>query len=590
MPPSLPRLSGLIHGLRFDNLRGDLFGGITAAVVALPLALAFGVASGAGPVAGLYGAICVGLFAALFGGTPAQVSGPTGPMTVVMAAVFTQYTGLFPEDPAKGAALAFTVVMLGGGFQILFGYLKLGKYINLVPAPVISGFMTGVGVIIILLQLAPLLGQPGTAGPLEAARGLSQALSHVAPDAAILGGVTLLLVYLWPKRLNRILPAPLLALIAGSLGLYLVTGGNVIAREIDGKTLYFLGQASILGDIPGGLPSLQFPHVDIALAADMIKSALMLAVLGSVDSLLTSLVADNITRSYHASDRELIGQGIGNAVSGLFGGLPGAGATMRTVVNVRAGGLTPISGMVHAVALLAVVLGAGALARFVPHAVLAGILVKVGTDIIDWDFLRRMRHVSLAGTATMLTVFFLTVFVDLITAVAVGMIMASLVLMKRVTDLQLASITAITDPHEESPLTDVERALLAAGGGRILLYHLGGPMSFGAAKDMVRRLAAFDEYDALVLDLSDVPSIDYTTTRSIEDMIQRAQGSGRAVFVTGKTAQVMGMLEKHGVLAQLPAGHNLPTRLAGLAAAARALGVTGTDSSSPSAPPGTATS
>ncbi|MEZ5614229.1 MAG: SulP family inorganic anion transporter [Rhodocyclaceae bacterium] len=579
-----------IHGLHFDNLRGDLFGGITAAVVALPLALAFGVASGAGPVAGLYGAICVGFFAALFGGTPSQVSGPTGPMTVVMAAVFTQYTALYPDDPGKGVALAFTVVMLGGGFQMLFGFLKLGKYINLVPAPVISGFMTGIGVIIILLQLAPLLGQAGAAGPLEAARALPHAMAHIVPAAAILGGATLLVVYLWPQRFNRVLPAPLLALVAGSLGLYLVSGGSIDTRDIDGRTLHFLGGASILGDIPGGLPSLRFPHIDLALAADMIKSALMLAVLGSIDSLLTSLVADNITRTYHASDRELVGQGIGNAVSGLFGGLPGAGATMRTVVNVRAGGLTPLSGMVHAAALLAVALGAGSLARFVPHAVLAGILVKVGTDIVDWDFLRRIRHVSPAGTAMMLTVFFLTVFVDLITAVAIGMIMASLLLMKRVTELQLASITAITAPHAEAPLSAEERVLLGAAGGRILLFHLGGPMSFGAAKDMVRRLATFDEYDALVLDLADVPSVDYTTTRSIEDMIQRAQGSGRAVYLTGEPAQVMGMLRKHGVLAQLPAGHHLPARLAGLAAAAHALGITGTDSSSPSAPPGTAAS
>lgn len=571
MRHSALKLSGLIHGLRFDNLRGDLFGGITAAVVALPLALAFGVASGAGPVAGLYGAICVGFFAALFGGTPAQVSGPTGPMTVVMAAVFMQYTTLFPDDPGKGAALAFTVVMLGGGFQILFGLLKLGKYINLVPAPVISGFMTGIGVIIILLQLAPLLGQPGASGPLEASRALPQVFASVVPDAALLGGFTLLLVYLWPKRLNRILPAPLLALLAGSLGLYLVSGGTIVAREIDGKTLHFLGGASILGDIPGGLPSIVFPGIDLALAADMIKSALMLAVLGSIDSLLTSLVADNITRTYHESDRELVGQGIGNAVSGLFGGLPGAGATMRTVVNVRAGGLTPISGMTHAVGLLAVALGASALAKYVPHAVLAGILVKVGTDIIDWDYLKRMRRISIAGSAMMLTVFFLTVFVDLITAVAVGMIMASLVLMKRVTDMQLAGITAITAPHEEAPLSPDERELLAAAGGRVLLYHLRGPMSFGAAKDMVRRLAAFDQYDALVLDLSDVPSVDYTTTRSIEDMIQRAQGSGRAVYVTGEPPQVLDMLEKHGVLAQLAEGGHLPTRREGLAAAVRGL-------------------
>lgn len=553
-----------VHGLRFDNLRGDLFGGITAAVVALPLALAFGVSSGAGPVAGLYGAICVGLFAALFGGTPAQVSGPTGPMTVVMAAVFTQYTALFPDNPGQGAALAFTVVMLGGGFQILFGVLKLGKYINLVPAPVISGFMTGIGVIIILLQLAPLLGQAARSDPLSASLAIPEVLAGIVPDAALLGLATVAIVYLWPKRFNRIIPAPLLALVAGSLALYLLSGGLIETREVDGKTLYFLGQASILGDIPTGLPAIQFPQIDLSLAADMVNSALMLAVLGSIDSLLTSLVADNITRTYHESDRELIGQGLGNAVSGLFGGLPGAGATMRTVVNVRAGGLTPLSGATHAVVLLAVVLGAGAFAKFVPHAVLAGILIKVGTDIIDWDYLKRLRHAPKAGVVMMIAVLFLTVFVDLITAVAVGMIMASFVFMKRVTDMQLASITAITEPHDEAPLNDEERALLAGAGGRVLLFHLGGPMSFGAAKDMVRQMARFESFDALVLDLADVPNIDYTTARAIEDMIQRAQGLGRAVYLSGEQPQVMAMLRQHGILAQLSDGHELPNRPAAL--------------------------
>lgn len=550
-----------VYGLRFDNLRGDIFGGITAAVVALPLALAFGVSSGAGPVAGLYGAIFVGLFAALFGGTPAQVSGPTGPMTVVMAAVFTQYTGMFPDDPGKGAALAFTVVMLGGVLQIVFGVLKLGKYINLVPAPVISGFMTGIGVIILLLQIGPLLGQVSPPGPLAAAQALPGIFANIVPSAALLGLATLAVVYLWPKRYNRVFPAPLLALLAGSLVLYLIYGGVVTTQEINGKTLYSLGQVTILGTIPTGLPAIQFPTIDLPLASDMVKSALTLAVLGSIDSLLTSLVADNITRTYHESDRELIGQGIGNAFSGLFGGLPGAGATMRTVVNVRAGGQTPISGALHAVVLLAIVLGAGTFAKYVPHAVLAGILVKVGTDIIDWDYLKRLRQAPKAGVVMMFAVLFLTVFVDLITAVGVGMVMASFVFMKRVTDMQLASITAITEPRPETRLLPEERDIMTRAAGRILLFHPGGPMSFGAAKDMVRLLAKFDHYDVLVLDLSDVPNIDYTTARSIEDMIQRVQGKGRGVFVAGEQVQVIGMLKRHGVLAQLADGHTLGNRL-----------------------------
>lgn len=564
-----------INGLHFNNLRGDLFGGITAAVIALPLALAFGVASGAGPMAGLYGAICVGLFAALFGGTPAQVSGPTGPMTVVMAAVFTQYTALYPHDPAQGAALAFTVVIMGGLMQIAFGVFRLGMFINLVPAPVVSGFMSGIGVIIILLQLEPLLGHAGLSGALAAALALPEAIAHPVRDAVLLGVATLAVVYLWPKRWNAIVPAPLVALIGGSLGLYLLFGGALTAREIDGETAYFLGQAKVIGEIPSGLPSLQWPNIHATLLADMLKSALMLAVLGSIDSLLTSLVADNITRGNHQSDRELIGQGIGNTVSGLFGGLPGAGATMRTVVNVRAGGATPISGALHAVVLLVLALGAGGFVSYVPHAVLAGILIKVGTDIIDWDYLKRLRHAPRAGAVMMLTVLALTVFVDLITAVGIGMVMASLVFVKRMSDMQLASIAAITAPDAEVPLSAEESDIMRAAAGRILLFHPGGPLSFGAARGMVRRLAHFEHYDILVLDLSDVTNVDYSAARAIEDMILRAQASARQVHLVVRHGQVIGLLEREGVFDYLRPGHRHPDRLAALRGAARELDLLG---------------
>jgi len=536
----------IIHGLHFDNLRGDLYGGLTAAVVALPLALAFGVSSGAGPIAGLYGAIFVGFFAAIFGGTPAQISGPTGPMTVVMAAIFTQYTALYPNDPMLGATLAFTVVVMGGVFQIAFGFLKIGRYINLVPAPVISGFMSGIGVIIILLQIGPLLGHAAKAGPLASLQALPEIFANPNTDALILGLITLGIVYLMPKRINHILPAPLIALIVGTMIL--------LVFFIDGK-------ATTLGDIPTGLPTPRLPTFELTLLVDMVKSALILAVLGAIDSLLTSLVADNITRTHHDSERELIGQGIGNMVAGFFGGLPGAGATMRTVVNVRAGGGTPISGALHAIVLLAIVLGAGAFASYIPHAVLAGILIKVGTDIIDWDYLKRLHHAPKVGVIIMFTVFSITVFVDLITAVVIGIIMASLVFMKRMTDLQLASITAITNPAEEKLLNPEEAHIMEEARGRILLFHLGGPMSFSSAKGMVRQLAKFDQYDVLVLDVSAVPLIDYTTSRAIEDMICDAKGLGRHVFMVGADKAVIAMLEKQRVLDHITEGHQCTRRI-----------------------------
>lgn len=538
----------IVNGLHFNNIRGDIYGGVTTAVVALPLALAMGVASGAGPIAGIYGAIFVGLFASLFGGTPAQVSGPTGPMMVVMAAVFTKYTAMFPNDPAHGAALAFTVVIMGGLLQIVFGLMKMGRYINLIPHPVVSGFMSGIGVIIILLQLPPLLGYAAVSGPMASIEVLPQILAHPIPETLIIGCLAMIIVYFLPNRINQIMPSPLLALILGSIALYLWQGGDITSTVENSRDIYKLGAVPVLGNIPTGLPLPMLPALKPDLVVGMVKSALMLAALGSIDSLLTSLVADNITRTYHEPDRELIGQGIGNSIAGIFGGLPGAGATMRTVVNVRAGGLTPISGALHALVLLAIVLGAGTVARYIPHAVLAGILIKVGTDIIDWDYLKRLRSAPITSIVIMVTVFLITVFIDLITAVAVGMIMASFIFMQRMVDLQLDSVTAITDPHDEAPLSDEEAKLLKAAKGRILLYHISGPMSFGAAKSMSRRLAGFEEYDVLILDLSDVPHIDSTSCRALEDIVHNAWSINSETFLINCKDTVCRTLNQHGVM------------------------------------------
>ena len=549
----------LVNGLHFNNLRGDLYGGLTAAVVALPLALAMGVASGAGPIAGIYGAIIVGFFAALFGGTPAQVSGPTGPMTVVMALIFTQYTSLFPGDPAKGAALAFTVVMMGGLFQVLFGILRIGKYIEFVPHPVVSGFMSGIGVIIILIQIGPLLGVSSSSKPLEAVMAIPDMISHTHQASLLLGVISLAIVYGIPKflpQVNKLIPSPLLALIIGTL--------VYVGLMKDSGT-------PILGDIPTGLPSVITPQFMLDYLPSMIKSSLILAALGTIDSLLTSLVADNITRTHHKSDRELIGQGIGNALAGLVGGLPGAGATMRTVVNVKAGGLTPLSGALHAVTLLIIVLGAGPLASLIPKAVLAGILVKVGTDIIDWDYFKRLRTAPPSGTLKMVTVLLITVFVDLITAVAVGMVMASFLFMKRMTDLQLKSAIATTRGGEELPLNEEEQAIIDAANGQILLYHLEGPMSFSAAKGITRQLASFDQYRDLILDLTHVPQVDFTISRALDDMIHDAQDRGREAFLVGARPAVKSFLEKQGVMRNLASGHCLETRLEALRLAGTSL-------------------
>jgi SulP family sulfate permease len=515
----------LVNTLSFRHWRGDVFGGVTAAVVALPLALAFGVASGAGAIAGLYGAIFTGFFAALLGGTPTQVSGPTGPMTVVITTVIAS---LMARHPDTGLAMAFTVVMMGGLLQIGFGLMRLGQYITLLPYTVISGFMSGIGVIIVLLQLPPLLGHQAVGGVIDTLQSLPTQLSQPNGVAVGLGLLTLLIVFLVPTKINRVLPAPLIALVV-------VTAFSVMV----------FGQAELprIGEIPTGLPTRQMPTFSLSELDDMLRYSIMLAVLGSIDSLLTSLVADSISQTQHDSDKELIGQGIGNVVSGLFGGLPGAGATMRTVVNVQAGGRTPLSGIIHALVLLMVVFWAGPLTAQIPNAVLAGILLKVGFDILDWGFIKRAPRISMRGTGIMYLVLFLTVFIDLITAVLVGAFVANVLTIKRLTDVQSDRIKTITAATEDSNLSAAETAILTQSKGNILLFQLGGPMSFGAAKSISRRLSLVRDYKALVLDLGDVPTIGVTAALAIESIVQDSIRRDRTVWIIVKPGQVKRRLQ-----------------------------------------------
>lgn len=539
----------LFHGLHFNNLQGDIYGGITAAVVALPLALAFGVASGAGAIAGLYGAIIVGLFAALFGGTPSQVSGPTGPMTVVMTAIIADYMARFPES---GMALAFTVVVMGGLIQIAMGLLKLGRFISFVPFPVLSGFMSGIGVIIIILQLAPLIGHETSKESIFAAfQNLPGLFANPIFDASILGILTLLIVYLWPAKLSKLFPSSLLALIVGTVAYLLFFKG---------------GDAKILGDIPTGIPALHLPELNQTIMLDMFKSAMVLALLGAIDSLLTSLVADNKTRTHHNSDRELIGQGIGNTIGGLFWGLPGAGATMRTVVNIRAGGLTPVSGALHSIILLVIVLGAGSLAESIPHAVLAGILVKVGMDIIDWGFLKRLMTAPRTDVLIMAAVLIMTVFVDLITAVAVGVIVSSFILIQRLSNLQLSKVQQVTGNNELGKLTTEEASLLSGLKDKAALVSLSGAMSFGAVRGMVRKVDDLGAYQALLFDMTEVDFLDITSCQAIGDLIDHHLEIGLDIYLIGMNESVLDVMHRMKMLGELAASHIVETPLAALKA------------------------
>ena len=295
--------------------------------------------------------------------------------------------------------------------------------------------------------------------------------------------------------------------------------------------------------------------------------ALVLAALGSIDSLLTSLVADNITRTQHDADRTLIGQGIGNLVSGLVGGLPGAGATTRTVINVQAGGKTPLSGIIHALILLVIVFGASSLAALIPQAVLAGILMKVAFNIIDWSFLKRAHWVSIKAALIMYGVMLLTVFVDLITAVIVGVFVANMLTIQRLTDLQVKEVKAVTTPDAEMPLTAREAEILQQAGEGILLFHLGGPMSFGAAKAITQKLAVVEHYDILILDFTDVPIIGVTAALAIESILKEAVEKRRTIFLVGAKGQVLARLGRLNLLKIVPEQNQVDQRLDALEAA-----------------------
>lgn len=536
----------ITNQIRFNNLRGDIFGGITAAIVSLPLALAFGVASGAGPIAGLYGAVCVGFFAALFGGTPTLISEPTGPMTVVMTAIVA---GLTTSNPENGLAMAFTVVMLAGLFQIIFGVFKLGKYITLMPYSVISGFMSGIGVILIILQIAPFLGHPAPkGGVLATVVAIPQLLATAKPPEVILGALTLAIIFFMPKKLKRLVPPQLVALIVGTI-ISLTIFGNVDIRRIGD-----------LGEIPMGLPQFQLPTFTLGQITTMFVDGVMLGMLGCIDTLLTAVIADSLTRTEHKSDKELIGQGIGNIVSGICGGLPGAGATMGTVVNIQTGATSALSGITRALILLVVVLGAARYTQPIPMAVLAGIALKVGVDILDWSFLKRSHKVSLKGSLIMYGVLLLTVFVDLIVAVGVGVFIANILTIERLSSLQSQEVKLISDTDDDARLSDEEKQLLDKGAGRVLLFYLSGPMIFGLSKAIAREHNAMKEADTLVIDLSDVPHLGVTASLAIENAIRDAYDKGLQIYVVGASTKIQTRLERLGLFELIKPEHVLANR------------------------------
>lgn len=540
----------ITNRIKFNNVRGDVLGGLTAAVVALPLALALGIASGAGASAGLWGAILVGFFAALFGGTPSLISEPTGPMTVIITAVIAETTA---SDPENGLAMAFTVVMLAGVFQIGFGLLKLGRYITMLPYNVISGFMTGIGVILIFMQTAPFLGQETPkGGVIGVINNLPTLITNLNPWETALGTLTLVILFVYPNNLKKVVPPQLVALVIGTLV------SLTLLRDIDIRTI------ATIGEITPGLPTLQLPTFTSGNIRLIFVNAMILGMVGSIDCLLTCLVSDSLTRSQHKSNKELIGQGIANIITGLCGGIAGSGATTATVVNIQGGGRTALSGISRALILFIVVLWAAPLTSGIPLAVLAGIVLKVGIDIIDWGFLKRVHRISWKAAGIVYSVVALTVFVDLMVAVGVGVFIANILTIARLDEMQSESVKAITDADDQIVMTPEEQQVLDSANGRMLLFHLSGPMIFGVAKAISREHDAIGSYDVLIVDLGEVPVLGVTSSLAIENAIQEATEAGREVLVVGATGKVRHRLETLGINKLIPNDHWMDGRLKAL--------------------------
>jgi len=534
----------LFNVINFRNLHGDILGGVTAAVIALPMALAFGVASGAGAEVGLYGAIMVGLFAALFGGSPALISEPTGPMTVVFTAVIAK---LIASNPENGLAMAFTVVIMAGMFQILFGVMRLGKYVTLMPYSVISGFMSGIGIILIALQFAPMLGQSTPdGGVVGVMQNIPELLSGAYLPEMLLAGLTLLILFFLPEGIKRFVPPQLLALVAGTLISVWLLSGDDIRR---------------IGEIPAGLPSLQMPVFTADQWQLMLIDAIVLGMLGSIDALLTSVIADSLTKQQHNSNKELIGQGIGNMMSGLFGGLPGAGATMGTVVNIQTGARTALSGIVRAGILLIIVLWASGLTSFIPLAVLAGIAFKVGVDIIDWRFLKRAHRLSLKGTLITYGVILLTVFVDLIAAVGLGLFLANVLTITRLSEMQESDVELISsEQHTQDSLSAYEKDLMNASAGKVLLLSLKGTLIFGVSRVISKKNCSLMNCDTLIIDLTKVQHLGVSAALALEEMIRDMNKAKKHVVLVHAEGQPMQRLQILNILNSIPASQMMGDR------------------------------
>lgn len=522
--------------LNFKTLEHDFFGGLTAGVVALPLALAFGVQSGLGAEAGLYGAIILGLIAAILGGTDTQVSGPTGPITVLTASIIAAFSAKYGSISAALPSIFF-VFLLAGVFQLVLGLLKLGKYIRYIPYPVISGFMTGIGLIIILLQVMPAIGYASPGKIYMVFSLFFEKLMIINEGALFLTVATICLIYITPKFTKHV-PGSIVALVVMTLISYL-----------------FKLDVPLIGNIPKGLPTLNLTPFGI-ISIDLLKEAFMpavaIAALGSLDSLLTSIIADNKTKTTHNSNRELVGQGIGNFITALFGGLPGAGATMRTVVNINNGGKTKASGVIHSLTLVAVLLGFSKLAQAIPLSVLSGILITVGVSIIDYKGLKHLRCVPRGDAFIVVVVIVMTIFVGLTQAVLIGFALASIMFMKVVSEVTEGKSTVVSADNIASISTwSDERNIPESLHKKIYIKHLDGPLFFGFTSHFRVLAKSIPNIEIVIFRLRHVPFMDQSGLYAVEEAYEYLMSKDIKVYLTGLNQQPRELLHESKIIPEI---------------------------------------
>ena len=533
---------------KLQGLKGDVFGGLTAAVVALPLSLAFGVASGLGAIEGLYGAVVVGMLAALLGGSRTQISGPTAPLSVAMAVVFVDYAD---GDLAK----ALAIVAMAGIIQVLLGALRLGSFVAYTPYAVVSGFTSAVGLIIIVVQVLPFFGtEVALGGALKSLRSWPDAVANVDASALALGLITLAVCIFWPGRLQKFLPPSVAALIIGTL-----------------VAVLWLRDAPNIGEVPTGLPEIHTPEIPFDDLGGALPAAVTIALLGSINSLLTARVADSLTRQSHDPNRELMGAGVANVVVSLVGGVPGAGATSCTVANVRAGGRSRVSGVLCATILAALVLGLGRYVGSIPHAVLAGILIKIGFDIIDWRYVAHIHRVPRENVVVLALTLGLSIISDLVIAVAVGLVVAALTGARQVERLELDKVistplldmTFLADPDAEDgeddddpfaglslDFDDDDNDPFAA---RVGLLSLRGSFTAASSTRLFKTINHdMAEHEVVIFDFTDTLHVDDSAALTIGQLADTARDADTQCIVMGMSGMTGTSVHALNVLREIP--------------------------------------